>query len=461
MSDESDAIRIEVNLNEAFTLKAEYDQTKVTELLFAIISYIKTKGPSSLEQNSQLRQLHPSILQWDTKLVLGPNEQGSFDDALSWYRNRVLEHGDDTRERNKGSEFHAHDFIKWVLPFILESIALPLLSASLAEASGNLHLSLPTLINGIKQNLDEIRHGRYQDSPSPLPTFDFTINDDYGGEVKCTYSYVPMVRELIKEVSAEVFSNFEREVASTIAEKSLAGEPAEQLSQYLYSLRNRILHAYTLIGGRLFIDGLPEKIKAGLTERSKETLYEVERELRGQLFKDEKGHSILLNQDLPTLLQNALTYAEKRTKIRLKAPGPGGSEALYDLTELPKYYQKLLSIWQAAAKDSKRDQKHSVYKKTWRERLSAYQLPDDLIEWLNIKPEDREHKLASHPFYGYLKFRREKSKGQEDQLYELSTSRDIALEHSARLCGAEPYFYSTGYLKGRSTRKRSSGKVKK
>jgi hypothetical protein len=116
-----------------------------------------------------------------------------------------------------------------------------------------------------------------------------------------------------------------------------------------------------------------------------------------------------------------------------------GSEADYDLTDLSSNYQPLLDKWQLAKDDAKRDQKHSVHKQNWRERLDTYQLPDDLIEWLNLSESEKADILSQRTDLPHLQEKLAKG-------YALVKPSEIALEHAARLCGADPYYYSVSHL---------------
>ena len=116
-----------------------------------------------------------------------------------------------------------------------------------------------------------------------------------------------------------------------------------------------------------------------------------------------------------------------------------GSEAAYDLAELASHYPELLRIWRLAKADAIRDQEHSQHKDTWRERLGSYRLPDDLVEWLNQSKPAIAATLSARTDLPHLQKRLENG-------YALTKPSEIALEHSARLCGAEPYFYSVAHL---------------
>lgn len=118
-----------------------------------------------------------------------------------------------------------------------------------------------------------------------------------------------------------------------------------------------------------------------------------------------------------------------------------GSESDYDLTELRDHYQSLLPKWRLAKKDAKRDQRYPVHKQNWRDRLSTYDLPDDLIEWLNQSEIERANILSSRTDLPHLQEKLANG-------YALTMPSEIALEHAARLCGTPAYYYSISHLFG-------------
>ena len=110
----------------------------------------------------------------------------------------------------------------------------------------------------------------------------------------------------------------------------------------------------------------------------------------------------------------------------------------YDLTKLPDYYRDLQKTWQSAKKDAQKAQNDLLLKGNWRKRIKVSyldDLPDDLIEWLNENEQERQSVFEARTDLIYL------SKKLKDG-YVISKPSQFALEHSARLCGAPPYYYS-------------------
>jgi hypothetical protein len=110
----------------------------------------------------------------------------------------------------------------------------------------------------------------------------------------------------------------------------------------------------------------------------------------------------------------------------------------YDLTKLPDYYRDLQKTWQSAKKDAQKAQNDPLLKGNWRKRIKVSyldDLPDDLIEWLNENEQERQSVFEARTDLIYL------SKKLKDG-YVISKPSQFALEHSARLCGAPPYYYS-------------------
>ena len=113
-----------------------------------------------------------------------------------------------------------------------------------------------------------------------------------------------------------------------------------------------------------------------------------------------------------------------------------------DFSRLPQYQRDLLPIWKDAKFQAIKDQKNPIRAKRWRESLKgAYdiELPDDLIEWLNISTEHRHEYLLSRTDLKYLKRRLKEG-------LVLSKPSEIALEHAARLCGTLPYKFAISSL---------------
>lgn len=100
------------------------------------------------------------------------------------------------------------------------------------------------------------------------------------------------------------------------------------------------------------------------------------------------------------------------------------------LEELREHYNKVLPIWQDAKLLYKQNNNRPVWRDIIRAAYPEEELDDDLISRLSGKlndlTEDVQAKLSK--------------KGGD------SKPSDIALEHAARLCGAESYQYSVRYL---------------
>lgn len=282
--------------------------------------------------------------------------------------------------------------------------------------------------------------------------------DGIGGNFAFAWNVGPTLR-LIHHIIQLQANGMLQQIEGFYKNKNLSLEEQNRLlGQARMALKGMVGKQYRFARNRLIIFG--DKFKAALLEHINETEAALKLEFNKTSFI-EGDLRINLVVDQKKVIQSIVKQQQVETKRRIGASGAGGSESNYDLTELPDHYQKLLPTWRAVMKEAKKDQKHPIYKNNWRERLSAYQFPDDLVEWLNLDFDEREQKLASHPFASYLKSRRERSKLADNTLYELSTAREISLEHAARLCKAAPYFYSTGHLKDLPSQRHLSGKSKK
>lgn len=146
----------------------------------------------------------------------------------------------------------------------------------------------------------------------------------------------------------------------------------------------------------------------------------------------------------PSLVRNIHALEDWITQEDLKLPKKESSAMKpdYDLTQLPDYYRELREVWEAAKRDAQKAQTAPLLKENWRKRIQASyscDLPDDLIEWLNEDEEERRSILEARTD---LKFLPKKLK----EGYSVRKPSEIALEHSARLCGVPPYYYSIARL---------------
>jgi hypothetical protein len=136
---------------------------------------------------------------------------------------------------------------------------------------------------------------------------------------------------------------------------------------------------------------------------------------------------------------------DKATYVRPRSRG--GSDAEYNLTELLKYYELLLPIWQQAKRDAIQAQRNPLKKHIWREIIKPHKLPDDLIEWLNLSEAEKVDSLSKRT--DLLHLQEKLSNG-----YALTKPSELALEDSARFCGVPPYFYAVSYLFDRLPKKK-------
>lgn len=128
--------------------------------------------------------------------------------------------------------------------------------------------------------------------------------------------------------------------------------------------------------------------------------------------------------------------------LKLPKRESAGIKPNYDLSQLPSYYPSLRAIWVSAKRDAHKAQNDPLLQENWRKRTQASyscNLPDDLIEWLNQNEQERQAILEARLDLIYLP--RKLKDG-----YVISKPSDFPLEHSARLCGAPPYYYSKSLL---------------
>jgi hypothetical protein len=146
----------------------------------------------------------------------------------------------------------------------------------------------------------------------------------------------------------------------------------------------------------------------------------------------------------PGLVRNIHALEDWIAQEDLKLPKQESRSAKpdYDLTKLPDYYRVLQKTWQSAKKEAQKAQNDPLLKGNWRKRIQVSysdELPDDLVEWLNKNEQERQAIFEARTDLKYL------PKKLKDG-YVLSKPSHLALEHSARLCGAPPYYYSIAHL---------------
>ena len=146
----------------------------------------------------------------------------------------------------------------------------------------------------------------------------------------------------------------------------------------------------------------------------------------------------------PGLVRNVHALEDWIVQEDLKLPKKEsrGVKPDYDLTKLPDYYHDLQRTWQSAKKDAQKAQNNPLLKSNWRKRIQVSysdDLPNDLVEWLNENEQERQAIFKTRTDLKYL------PKKLKDG-YVISKPSHLALEHSARLCGAPPYYYSIARL---------------
>lgn len=179
-----------------------------------------------------------------------------------------------------------------------------------------------------------------------------------------------------------------------------------------------------------FIYSLEEKIENAVEELANEAIlvalagfiHEVGGEFTALNIKD--YHTGFIFEEYQRIL--AETHAERRSSLKESLK----YLLLPNFEELQEYYREVLPLWQ----DAKSLYKQNRNRPTWRDIIKAahpdLKDEDDLISRLSGRlqdlPEEIQAKLSE--------------KGGD------SKPSSIALEHAARLCGANPYEYSVRYL---------------
>lgn len=212
---------------------------------------------------------------------------------------------------------------------------------------------------------------------------------------------------------------------------------------------------------RYWTEDFLQKRENRLSSFIKENLLSALKQTNRQIIEEGLIYDLLTDEEYESFItrrQRDIAQQVGERMGRYRKPRRGIS----DLSGLSDHYKELLPQWRRAMRDAKADQKHPIHRTSWRKRiLDGYGFPDDLIEWLSPHYGERERNLASHENSAFLKGRRKSSKGADDQQYELRATRDLALEHAARLCDASPYYYSVSHLKGLLSSKRTASSKRK
>lgn len=203
-------------------------------------------------------------------------------------------------------------------------------------------------------------------------------------------------------------------------------------------LRKQLLERFVYDTIEYIIYRLDRKLNTALNELWHEAYFlasnSMAMEMMGAMW--ETGVEVIHDPNEPTEKMNRLLakFAGQRKEV-LKSD-LAERLGLLDFTELAEHYNRLLPVW----KDAKSIYKQNIGRKAWRDLIRAEyedtEFPDDLLSRLtgNLKdlPEEIRAKL--------------RAKGGITKKDGASTPSSIALEHAARLCGAEPYQYSVRHL---------------
>jgi hypothetical protein len=203
-------------------------------------------------------------------------------------------------------------------------------------------------------------------------------------------------------------------------------------------LREKLLKQYVRDTIEYFIYRLDYKLNTALNELWHEAYFLAGNRMTTETMRAMREAEIEVIHDLnePTEAMNRLLtkFAAQRRKL-LKSDLADCLWTL-DFTELAEHYDRLLLVW----KDAKTFYKQNSKRVEWRELIRVAhrdtEFDDDLLSRLtgNLRdlPEELRAKL--------------REKGGITKKDGGSSPSSIALEHAARLCGAEPYQYSLRHL---------------
>jgi hypothetical protein len=196
--------------------------------------------------------------------------------------------------------------------------------------------------------------------------------------------------------------------------------------------RPSLLKTYAEGTLKLIMGDLQSKLERALNEHWRETYFLASTDFTFLIeqIMEFRGVKVVLDPDKPTREMKRLLAEGTSVRRRFLREYLADCSGAPVFSEFGEHYDSMYPIW----KDAKRIYKQNKDRPRWRELVhAAYpeeELDDDLIARLsgrlNDLSEDVQVKLSE--------------KGGN------STPASIALEHAARLCGAQPYQYSHRHL---------------
>jgi hypothetical protein len=140
-----------------------------------------------------------------------------------------------------------------------------------------------------------------------------------------------------------------------------------------------------------------------------------------------------IRKTLRTTLVNAILGATEPARRKRIEEAFWEIDPTMRLADLPRHYSELKEVWREAWKIYKANKNFATWRETVKREIQARfnielpsEGPKDLISFLSNDPAD-------YPMLPRDEFE--------------STASGIALEHAARLCGADRFEFSTGYLR--------------
>jgi len=261
--------------------------------------------------------------------------------------------------------------------------------------------------------------------PIKVETLEIAGQDEFGGTFAFAYDYAYTLNAVsggmadyfnkVAEFSYTQLEQRNAELGDKVSSEMLKQEIAEAWQKAYIRYFERFME--------LFKQGMEKKLRDTLTEHVYECGHATRLELDGTEFSDNNSHGkfAVRAKNRENAVGTLIRANVQNIKQRIKAPLRGGSKAEYDWSQLSAYYRQQLPRWQ--------DAKDSIYTPNssdprWRKWVKS-EYPDfdeDLIEWLSSNPKLPENILSEG-----------RTKGMT------STPSDIAIMHSARLCGSDGY----------------------
>ena len=198
-TDKPQTVQIEVELDKVLQFSAKYCSSKLSRLLRAIILYSLSKGPTGYLQNSKAVLFSKEHMKWDAHLILKTDENVDLCELMSRYDKADSQISETESKHIEVAIRRAESFIHWILPHILRSITIPLISSSFI---GHTRDAIEYLKAHLINTLDEELLGPFDTDEentqkSKKAIWKGSFQDRFGGRFEYSYEYGSIVNDLV------------------------------------------------------------------------------------------------------------------------------------------------------------------------------------------------------------------------------------------------------------------------